>query len=78
MRQPREGEVLWRRLPGGRANHAITRESFPNAVCGVVPGDDVERWRVRDYSWRVSRRHRECARLAPRGRINFWEPDYEE
>lgn len=78
MRQPREGEVLWRRLPGGRAKHAITRESFPSAVCGVEPGDDVERWRVRDYSWRERRRHKHCQNLAPRGRINFWEPDYEE
>lgn len=77
MRQPREGEVLWRRLPGGRANHAITRESFPSAVCGVAPGDP-ERWGSRGYSWNTRRGHKQCVRLAPRGRINFWDLDYEE
>lgn len=73
MRQPREGEVLWRHVSGGRARHAITRESYPDAVCGVQPGQPWD-WRV-SYSWAEKHKHRECVRLASRGRVNFWPDD---
>lgn len=75
MRQPREGEVLWRRVPGGRACHAVTRDSYPSAVCGVTP---LTSWRLNGYSWSVRRKHSLCDRLVGKGRINFWPPDYEE
>jgi hypothetical protein len=74
MRQPRPGEVMWRRVPGGRALHAITCDSWPNAICGVMPHLS---WRIA-ASWSQRRKHKQCDRLAPRGRINFWPPDYEE
>lgn len=83
LRHPRKGEILWKRVPGGRALHAVSHESYPNAVCGVGP-EDPERWK---HGWsgpwmglqeRFRRRHQKCAKMTGPGRINFWPADYEE
>lgn len=83
MRQPREGEVLWARVPGGRASHAVTHDSWPAAVCGLNP----ERWQkwhdtLTQPVWLFDRRnhgHSECVRRSPcYRRINFWSTDGDE